>query len=120
MRWTELFQFASDVINKVVENAEATKIVEDGFEIMLQKVEAMVTGEQFSNKKTTTQKRLFNGPLAISARGCGKGGKEKNKGKVNGRSCHGYGKVGDKMIKEIVQYSMIGKDICFNFSIVYF
>lgn len=43
MRWTELFQFASDVINKVVENAEATKIVEDGFEIMLQKVEAMVT-----------------------------------------------------------------------------
>ncbi|KAH7576489.1 hypothetical protein JRO89_XS01G0082400 [Xanthoceras sorbifolium] len=95
---TRLFQLASNVIENVVGSEEASKILEDDLNNVLSKVKSVVKSDSISERHSSTP-QIYNKPLAVRAKGCGKrlkGGKEKAKGKTtdNNRRCNGCGKVG--------------------------
>ncbi|KAL5744290.1 hypothetical protein ACOSP7_027152 [Xanthoceras sorbifolium] len=96
-RCTRLFQLASNIIENVVGSEEASKILEDDLNNVLSKVKSVVSSDSISERHSSTP-QIYNEPLAVRAKGCGKrlkGGKEKAKGKTtdNSRRCNGCGKI---------------------------
>ncbi|KAL5811998.1 hypothetical protein ACOSQ3_026948 [Xanthoceras sorbifolium] len=108
-----LFQLASNVIKNVVGSEEASKILEDDLNNVLSKVKSVVRSDSISERHSSTP-HIYNEPLAVRAKGCGKrlkGGKEKAKGKAtdNSRCCNGCGKVGQSHDKR--NWPMINNQI---------
>ncbi|KAL5810892.1 hypothetical protein ACOSQ4_027460 [Xanthoceras sorbifolium] len=96
-RRTRLFQLASNIIENVVGSEEASKILEDDLNNVLSKVKSVVSSDSISERHSSTP-QIYNEPLAVRAKGCGKrlkGGKEKAKDKTtdNSRRCNGCGKI---------------------------
>ncbi|KAL5769859.1 hypothetical protein ACOSP7_014013 [Xanthoceras sorbifolium] len=80
-RRTRLFQLASNVIENVVGSEEACKILEDDLNNVLSKVKSVVRSDNISERHNSTP-YIYNEPLAVKAKGCGKrlkGGKERQR-----------------------------------------
>ncbi|KAH7557409.1 hypothetical protein JRO89_XS11G0149800 [Xanthoceras sorbifolium] len=124
-RWTKAAK--CDVVVDDKGSEEASKILEDDLNNVLSKVKSVVSSDSISERHSSTP-QIYNEPLAVRAKGCGKrlkGGKEKAKGKTtdNSRRCNGCGKVNHEDFNEgIIQdeakkKASLNSDLYFNFSI---
>ncbi|KAK9922272.1 hypothetical protein M0R45_030744 [Rubus argutus] len=113
-RRSKLCQYAVDVIDKIMGNEEASNMFIDSLETILEKYKSMgVDGDIVKTpivpgKKSLPSQHVYNEPVQVRAKGCGKrlkGGKEKAKLKAKkkadsiGRFCHGckkHGQLHDK------------------------
>ncbi|KAK9940526.1 hypothetical protein M0R45_017183 [Rubus argutus] len=113
-RRSKLCQYAVDVIDKIMGNEEASNMFIDSLETILEKYKSMgVDGDIVKTpivpgKKSIPSQHVYNEPVQVRAKGCGKrlkGGKEKAKLKAKkkadsiGRFCHGckkHGQLHDK------------------------
>ncbi|KAK1559326.1 hypothetical protein Q3G72_013331 [Acer saccharum] len=101
VRRMRLFQLATYVIDKAACIEDASKILEDILNnaILDNKSTLGSGGSGGVSKRNNIVQHVYNEPLAVRAKGCGKrlkGGKEKAKNMANdrGRRCNGCGKVG--------------------------
>ena len=101
LRRMRLFQLATCVIDKAACTEDASKILEDILNnaILDNKSTLGSGGSGGVFERNNVVQHVYNEPLAVRAKGCGKrlkGGKEKakNKAKDSGRCCNGCGKVG--------------------------
>ncbi|KAH7557113.1 hypothetical protein JRO89_XS11G0048600 [Xanthoceras sorbifolium] len=104
-RWTKTAK--CDVVVDDKGSEEASKILEDDLNNVLSKVKSVVRSDSISKRHSSTP-QIYNEPLAVRAKGCGKrlkGGKEKAKGKTtdNSRRCNGYRKVNHEDFNEAAE-----------------